>query len=138
MTISIYKGLLPQALIVEMNEFILEVPHHTVFQSPAFYTFYQSVPHYSPLYFVARNMSGTITGVMLAVVITSKGRLLSYFSSRCIVYGGPLIHADDKEVISQMLEKLNNTVGNLSLFTQFRNFRDWDVEIRKLFAFNAF
>lgn len=138
MSISIYNKTLSPTQSLEIDVFVKSSPHYTIFQSPDFFSFYQSVPYYLPYYFIERSSTGEITGVMLAVVISEKGRFLSFFSSRCVVYGGPLAKNDDKEVISQLLSCLNNTLGNKTLFTQFRNFRDWDIEAKSNFAKNGF
>lgn len=122
----------------EVDEFIRCSPAYTGFQSPAFYHFYHSLPHFSPWYFLARDAAGKLSGVMLAVVISENSGLIPYIVSRCVVYGGPLVNGDDPEVISLLLGALNKTVGNRTLFTQLRNFRVWNPEIRDIFNTHGF
>lgn len=62
-------------------------------------------------------------GVLLGVLIRERSLLKGLFSSRVVVYGGPLVdeqHADKQIVFALLLEYLNQKAGSSAIFTQFR------------------
>lgn len=118
----------------EIQAFVASHPHNTVFQSPAFFSFYAGLRYYQPIYFISKNTEGKINGTMLAVIIREGGGLLSLMSSRCVVYGGPLLENDAPEILSMLLQALNRHIGIKALFTQFRNFRNWPETLIQIFG----
>jgi lipid II:glycine glycyltransferase (peptidoglycan interpeptide bridge formation enzyme) len=135
--ISIYKNALAVEETQRVEQFISTNKNNTVFQSPAFFHFYLSLPFYTPTYFIASS-GDDILGVMLAVIIREKNPLLSRISARAVVYGGPVLQEDDPDILSLLLDKLNRGVGKKALFTQFRNFRAWNKEMQNAFHKHGF
>jgi lipid II:glycine glycyltransferase (peptidoglycan interpeptide bridge formation enzyme) len=135
--ISIYKDAIPVEETLRIEGFLSTHKHNTVFQSPAFFLFYLSLPLYTPTYFIASS-GDDILGVMLAVIIREKNPLLSRISARSVVYGGPVLQEDDPDILNLMLDKLNRIVGKKALFTQFRNFRAWNEEMQNAFHKHGF
>ncbi len=82
--------------------------------------------------------NNTVVGVMLAVLITEHHPLLKRLSTRCVVYGGPLLLEDNPEVLRLMLNQLNKSVSRKAIFTQFRNFRVWVSDLKKVFEQSGF
>lgn len=69
--------------------------------------------------------SSSLRGLLLGVIIREMKGLAGYFSSRTVIYGGPLIApdaADRQEILQKMLNGLISKVRNQSIFIQFRNF----------------
>ena len=118
----------------EIQAFVSSHPHNTVFQSPAFFSFYAGLRYYRPIYFISKNKEGNINGILLAVIIREGGGLLSLMSSRCVVYGGPLLENDAPEILAKLLQALNRHIGIKALFTQFRNFRNWPEVLTVVFG----
>jgi serine/alanine adding enzyme len=110
---------------------------NTIFQSPDFYNLYLSVKNFAPYYFLLYD-DDKIVGVMLAVIIRETRGFLSIMSSRCVVYGGPIVLDDNPEYLSFLLNALNTSISRLTILTQFRNFRIWDEESIKIFKNNGF
>jgi predicted N-acyltransferase len=74
---------------------------------------------------IADAQNGSLKGLVLAVMIRELEGFAGYFSSRTVVYGGPLIdpEADNRLEIMRLLhENLIRQVKNHSVFIQFRNF----------------
>ena len=116
-----------------VNSFIQTHPHATVFQSPAYFHFYLSQAQFRPVYLISLNDGGEVEAVLLAVVISESTGITKYFSSRCVVHGGPLLHNDRPELLNNMLLSLHQAVNRTAIFTQFRNFRSWDAEATAVF-----
>ncbi len=117
----------------DIRIFLEAHPHNTIFQSPDYYNFYHQLKYFKPIYFLCSDHSQTLVAVMLAVIIREGFGPISFMTSRCVIYGGPLVKDDNPEIISILLESLNNNVGSRALFTQFRNFRVWSEEAKKIF-----
>ena len=84
--------------------------------------------------------SGSLKGILLGVIIRELTGLAGYFSSRTVIYGGPLIdpvEADGQEILQMILDELINKVKNHSIFIQFRNFSSQEVN-KATFDTNGF
>ena len=116
------------------NKFITNHPHNTIFQSPEMYSFYEKVNNFTPYVFIAEE-ENKIKGVLLAVLIKEGKGIKGYFSSRVVVYGGPLISIDKNiEVLEVLLKELVNRLKRKSIFIQFRNFFEWKEKEKSVFA----
>lgn len=111
----------------EWNDFLLNHPNGSVFQSPEYFDLYTTSSRYQPILFLARKPSGTLTALIFALEIKEKKWLPSYLISRIVVVGGPLIEVDtpDKNTIAEeILKALVSYAKNRSLFIEFRNLFD--------------
>ena len=111
-------------------------PNNTVFQSPIMYSFYEKVQNFEPFLFLANDEQEKCLGVLLAVLIKEGKGVKGYLSSRVIVYGGPIISnniENKNEVLSLLLEKLVASLAHRSMFFQFRNFSEWNLNEKQIF-----
>jgi len=138
MRLEITNKELPGAHADEIEAFLLLQPHNTVFQAPVFYQFYRRQPNANPVYLIARDAASSIQGVLLAVIIKEHKGIISSLTSRCVVHGGPVLNADDPDVLGVLLGGLNSFIGNKALFIQFRNFRDWPLPVKLVFEKHGF
>jgi hypothetical protein len=117
--------------------FVASHPEGTVFQSPDMYELFSLTANMKPVAVgVQDKTTGSLAGILLGVVIREMKGPLGYFSSRTVVYGGPLVvttsQGDRERVVELLLEELIRRVKNRSVFIQFRNFADLK-EYRKVF-----
>jgi hypothetical protein len=80
--------------------------------------------------------TGTIKGILSGVIIREMNGLAGYFSSRTVIYGGPLIDpSEDKrpEILDILLRGLIRKVRKHSIFIQFRNFYDQEANRETFF-----
>ena len=110
------------------DAFVINNPHGNIYQMSDMYRLFESVKNFRPYILVAYD-GERILGVLLAVVIREFGGPFGYFSSRTVIYGGPVLDENCKkeEVLKRLLEKLVNSLSKKSVFVQFRNFRDWST-----------
>ena len=108
MEVKVYFNKIPEKLIEKWSEFNNSHLENTVFQSPEMFLFYSKVKNYYPYLFISYDSNENINAVLLAVVIKEYKGFLSYFSSRAIVSGGPLIAnvKDKAKVLDSLLSKL--------------------------------
>lgn len=121
-----------------ISAFLSSQPYDTVFQSPAYYALYLSIRNFKPYYFLLYDDNNVLSGVMLAVIIREANGIFSVLSSRCVVYGGPVVSNDNPEFMSEILSSLNKKISRLTVLTQFRNFRIWNETSVKIFKNNGF
>jgi len=114
------------------SSFINAHPDGTVFQSPDMYELFDRTEKMCPVVIgVVNEDAGTLAGVLLGVIIREMNGIGGYFSSRTVVYGGPLVAGDAENpeaVTDLLLQRLIDEVKNRSIFIQFRNFRDMEAE----------
>ncbi len=122
--------------ITKWNGFLEQHPERTVFQSHDMYSFYEKVHHYEPFLFNTTDNNNEINGVLLAVLIKEGNGLKGYFSSRVVIYGGPLItNTPEKlKVLDLLLNQLVQTLKKKSIFIQFRNFFGWGKKEKAIFG----
>jgi len=118
-----------------LEQFVYGHPNGNFFQSTKAYHFFQSVENYEPILLVAQE-GEEIIGSLLAVIIKEPG-IKSYFSRRCIVWGGPLVKDDYPDVVHGLLQKLNEMVSSKAIYTEFRNLFDLST-FQKIFGENDF
>jgi len=121
------------------NRFLENHPENTVFQSPEMLAFYQKVNNFTPYVFIAENEQKEITGVLLAVLIKEGKGIKGYFSSRAVIYGGPLIQKNNNAgVLNGLLSALVKKLKNKTIFIQFRNFFQWNDDEKQIFQSYGF
>ncbi len=106
--------------LTKLDTFVSKHSNGIFFQSSKAFKFFQSVENYEPIIIIAED-NEIIVGSLLAVIIKEGKSLKGYFSSRCIVYGGPIAKDDDKNVIYALLKKLNERIARYSIYIEFRN-----------------
>lgn len=130
----------PQRIDFEKwDAFVKHHPNGTVFQSSEMYLLFKNTRNFDPVPILAMT-DGKVTGVMLAVLIKEFSGIIGYFSSRTVIYGGPLINHEAEqsdELLDGLLKELITLVKSRSIFIQFRNFTDRSSS-KKIFEQNGF
>ena len=115
-------------------------PHYSVFQSLDIYDFFDLTDNFEPVALTIENEKAEVVASLVGVIIREYGGFMSTFSSRTVVYGGPLIavsHPDHRSILDLVLKSLIRLVRNKSIFIQFRNFFDFRDDLR-IFKRNGF
>lgn len=92
-------------------------------QSTSLFRFYENIQYHDPFYVISVDDSDKLKGILLGVIIQSNGLIgiKNYFSSRCIIEGGPLVVEDDADIISGILLTLDSFIKNKVIYSEFRN-----------------
>jgi serine/alanine adding enzyme len=107
----------------KLGRFVFQHPEGNLFQSPAMFECYRSVPGYTPVYFYSESPQGT-DGVLLAVLIQSPGIPFSRnLTGRSIIWGGPLASDNLEETLSGLLRAYGIWIGRKAIYTEIRNYR---------------
>ncbi|KXS41631.1 MAG: hypothetical protein AWU59_2009 [Methanolobus sp. T82-4] len=113
----------------EWEEFILTHPYGNIFQSSIMADVFSRTKNYEPVSLAAKDeSSGELLAVLQSVIITEMPGVLSFFSSRAVLQGGPLFVDSDKgrEATRSLMEHYNNLVNSKIVYTQIRNM--WDTQ----------
>ncbi|MEI6852919.1 MAG: GNAT family N-acetyltransferase [Bacteroidota bacterium] len=102
------------------EEFVVAHPNGNVFQSSYYYEVIKKTKNWTPLgYFLINN--GVIVGSLLVILQKEYDGLLGYFSSRAIIWGGPLIKNNDSELFSLLMRAFVQDIKRKAIYVQFRN-----------------
>lgn len=104
----------------EWSDFVFNHPNGNIFQTPEIYDVYYHTKHYEPIALFAFEKK-IMVGVLLGVIQKEYGSFLGYISSRCIVFGGPLVLNNQPKIIDSLLRNFNKNIKNKVIYSQFRN-----------------
>lgn len=104
----------------EWETFIDVHPNGNIFQSPEMVNVYAKTKNYTPIVSIAFD-NQKIVGILIGVIQKELSGILGYFSSRCVVFGGPIVIEEKKEIAVALLNAHNQQVKNKAIYTQFRN-----------------
>jgi hypothetical protein len=108
--------------------FILNHPQGNFFQTPEIFELFEKTGNCEPLIFAVLGKNKKMAGVLLAVIQKEAPGILGYFSSRTIVFGGPLVKGkdpgDELIIMEILLSELIKITKFKSIYIQFRNFFD--------------
>lgn len=113
------------------DEFVHNHPKGNIFQTSYMERVYKLTPNYEPISLaVIDSESNDIIAVLQAVIVQQMGGVFSLFSSRSIIYGGPIY--DEKkeniEAIKTLIENYEKLVGSKVIYTEIRNMWDtWQI-----------
>lgn len=106
------------------------------FQSPYFFKVSRASKKLIPFYIVARE-EGELVGILLLVrQVQSTLPLLSFLSSRLIIWGGPVVRNNSPEILDGLLRFYNQRRPK-TIYTQIRNLSDTGA-YKNLFRNNGF
>ena len=112
----------------QWSDFVLNHPHGNFFQTPEVFEIFKGTEHYESLFFAVMDETEKIKGTLLAVIQKESPGILGYFSSRTIVWGGPLIYPSDEEkegaVLGMLLDELVRQANSRAIYIQVRNLYD--------------
>ncbi len=123
------------------NDFLVNHPDNTIFQSPDMLEFYREVKNFEPYVFLSFDdkKQEKLNGVLLVVLIREGKGIKGYFSSRAVIYGGPIIIGEEKKkILDELLAVLVKKIKNKTVFIQFRNFFEWTPDEKSIFKQHGF
>lgn len=120
-----------------LSEFVFHHSRGNIFNTPELYNIYTKTKNYTPVFLTAVDEDNNILGCILCIIQKEDIGFFSYFTSRSIVWGAPLIKNDDVYITNLLLKELVNKTKHRSIYIQIRNL--WNTnEISKSFLLNKF
>lgn len=110
-------------LIGEWNQFIQDHAHGSVLQSFFSHQLFDQTKYFTPVFLGCFDEQDNLQGVLLGVLIREKSKLKGLFSTRLVVYGGPLVneqHPEKMQIFAFLINHLIKAAANKSIFIQVR------------------
>ena len=108
------------------SDFVTSHPKGNAFQTVDMYNVYENTKKYEPVFLAALDDQNEICAILLAVIQREYPGVLGRLTTRSIIHGGPLIKNDAPDILDFILKKYNEIIVKKAIYSQFRNFRDWD------------
>ena len=107
----------------------------SVFQSLEMAKLYSLSDSNTPFCLAAYNQDEILVGGLLSVIVNEKRKLPRFLSSRCVIYGGPILlnNCDKTTVLDLILKSLVKAVKGQTIFIQSRNFFTWSDSEKAVF-----
>ncbi len=110
----------------------------SVFQSKEMYYVWYNTKNYEPFFTEITTKKGDIVASILAVIQKEHKGFLGKFSSRSIIIGMPVFHANDLGVLDKLLKDYNQKISGKAIYSQFRNLSKYSDKEIQIFAQNGF
>lgn len=105
-------------------DFVIKHPNGNIFHTPQMYEVYENTPRFEPFILVAKNEKGVIVGCLMSVIQREYVGLFGEFTTRSIVFGGPLVENNNADIVGSLLSEYTKIVDSKVIYTQFRNLFD--------------
>lgn len=113
-----------------------------IFQTKLFKDFGIQVNNLAIYNFTSHDRNGKEKGWLQALRIKENGGIKGFFSSRALIFGGPIINSKIKQerikILDDLLKQLVDKLASKTIFIQFRNFSKWSEDEKKVFAKHGF
>lgn len=105
----------------QWSDFVAYHPNGTIFQTPEYYEIHLGIKGFKPYIIAIVDDSESIVGIMVAIISSVYDGMLSYFTSRGVIAGGPLVKDNDAEITFLLLQAYLNDKRIKVIYSQFRN-----------------
>lgn len=102
------------------------------------YEVYKHTKNYEPVFLAIVDEKNNILAILLAVIQKEHKGFFGKFSSRSIIWGGPLVRDNSPDLLDKISKKYNDIIKRKAIYTQFRNLWEWSEEEKKFFQKNGF
>lgn len=98
--------------------------YSTVFQSFEIFDFWKNQENNAPFIFFVESNDDECLAFCAGTVMSSGRSVIKHFSSRAIIFGGPLLKegADINHILPFLLENMENELKRTSIYLEIRNF----------------
>ena len=112
--------------IEKWNILLQNNKYYSPFQTPEFYTFFNSISNQSafPIGVIDKNYNLL---ALCLVTIQKENGIKGYFSRRAIIYGGPIFKTDNEEVVNFLLNSITKLLERKVIYIETRNFVDYTI-----------
>lgn len=118
------------------SDFVYNHPQGNIFHIPEMFDVYALTKRITPV-LVCCLIDNEIVGILVGAIHTQYSGFAGYFTSRCIIIGGPLVKNNDPVILDDLLKAYNKKIKNRALFTQFRNLSE-TIKYQSAFPENGY
>jgi serine/alanine adding enzyme len=113
------------------NSFLSKNPYNSVFQTPYFYYFFNSISSLSAEVFAVEEVSDI--RALCVVTIQNERGIKKFFSRRAIIYGGPIVTKEYIKEFEFLIQSICNNLKTRVIYIEVRNFFDYS-QFNSLFS----
>lgn len=106
------------------SDFVKCHPDGNIFQTPEMFELYRSDEKDDAVFLSVLNSGKEILGILIAYIHREYKSIVGNISSRAIVWGGPLVVGQDKEIAGLLLSEFCKICRMKTIYSQFRNIYD--------------
>jgi serine/alanine adding enzyme len=112
------------AIFRSWDRFVNQHPDGSIFQTSHYYRIFSKSELHRPLAVIILDEKEEIKGVLTGIIHYQFKGPLKYFSSRCVIFGGPLAENNNPEIVDLLLGSYNKYISSRVIYSQFRNLFD--------------
>jgi serine/alanine adding enzyme len=120
----LYDARIEKEIEIKWDQYVEKHPNGNIFQTPFYFNLFTNNKRFKPIAILLLDIRNDIKGILVANIQYFISPLFSFFSSRCIVIGGPLTDNNNDGFQYLLLNELNKHVNHKVVYTQFRNVFD--------------
>ena len=107
----------------QWGEFVYNHPQGNIFQTPEMAEVYKRTKNYEPISLAVLDTKNDEILAILQAVVIKEGGVFRFFSSRSIIYGGPLLVKceEDVEAFEMLMGFYDSMVRRKIIYTEIRN-----------------
>jgi serine/alanine adding enzyme len=133
----LFEGRTEKEIEIKWDQFVEKHPDGNIFQTPFYFNLFANNKRFKPIAILLVDKINDIKGVLVGNIQYFLSPLSRFFTSRCIVTGGPLTDINDDRAHHILLNELNKFVNQKVVYTQFRNVFDTTI-FRSVFKENNY
>lgn len=103
------------------EDFVQRHPHGNIFQSPSMHEVWRLGRRHEPFVVAAVDRCGRIAGIASFFVQRQIDGPLGFFTSRTILWGGPLVLGENPEALALLLGEFEARARRAGIYSQVRN-----------------
>jgi serine/alanine adding enzyme len=98
-----------------------------IFNSSWMVSLYETTDKVKPITLFCTDNEGSVVGLLIAYLMKEGKGILSFLTSRAVIWGGPLALDDDPVICSLLLEELKKQLKGEVIYIQVRNLNDTSI-----------
>ena len=112
------------------DDFVQSHPRGTIFSTKRFIAAYTATPGYDPLAIAAIDSEGNILGVLVAVLIETKGPWPSVFNKRSVMFVEPIAVPGQRgiEAVRELIREHDQRMSGAAVFSEIRPVSPWSED----------
>ncbi|MCP4219538.1 MAG: GNAT family N-acetyltransferase [bacterium] len=119
------------------TSFVAGHPRGNIFHTHEFYDVLKATKFNEPVLTAVVDENNEPVGILMSVIQKEFSGILGVMTARSIIYGGPLVRDNDREIMDFLLKGYNKVIKRKAIYTQFRNM--WDpLDEKELFEANGY
>ena len=105
------------------HSFLSGNPYYSIFQSPYFYSFFNSISGNSAEVFAVEEFLEI--KALCVITIQKEMGIKGFFSRRAIIYGGPIVKKENVKEFELLIHSINSNFKKRVIYIEIRNFFDY-------------